>query len=501
MLYHSTRGGENSVQASQAILQGLAGDGGLFVPEDFPAFSPEALQRIPELPYHVLAEEILTPWLTDMRREDIARMAVQAYAPGRFEAGMPAPGSALDGKTFLVELYHGPTLAFKDIALQLLPRLMVNAIRTQRVDEGVLVVAATSGDTGKAALEGFCDVEGTRVGVIYPQDGVSPAQRRQMVTQQGGNVWVRAIRGNFDDAQSAVKAIMGDPAMHMALRERGWRLSSANSINIGRLIPQIVYYFYAYGQLCRQGILAFGEPVDFVVPTGNFGNILAGTYAKAMGLPVHTFLCASNRNNVLTDFFRTGSYSTRRPFYQTASPSMDILISSNLERYLYEKAGRDPKRVAGWMQALREERVYDVGGCLDAMTQGMWAGCADDAATLACIARTFREKGRLVDPHTAVALSVLEQYRQEARDGGRPAVVISTASPYKFSLDVLKAVDPGRRCEDDREASRILAGMAQESLPDAITALDTLPELHTCACEPGEVGGELLRWIGGGHAD
>lgn len=489
MQYVSTRGA-GPVTAAQAILMGLAPDGGLWTPQQLPRIPEGRMAGLFRLPYHQLAYAILQPFLEEFDR--LETILEETYSPGRFEECGPAPVSRLDQDTYLLELYHGPTLAFKDLALQLLPRLMVESARIAGEDQGVLVLAATSGDTGKAALEGFAGVPGTGVAVLYPNEGVSPAQRRQMVTQPGKNVWVYALEGNFDDAQRQVKALQGDGPFLAALAEAKWRVSSANSMNIGRLLPQIVYYFYAYGRLVEAGRLALGEKVDFVVPTGNFGDILAGWYARAMGLPVGELICASNANRVLTDFFRQGSYDVHRPFHKTLSPSMDILVSSNLERLLFEAADRDAGRVSEWMQALAREGRYTLPGWQTAL-EGIWAGCADDGMTCQAIADAYKQ-GRLVDPHTAVALHVLTQYRCAA-PRRRPAVVLATASPYKFSTTVLKAIGQTTDGRDGRQAILDLESASGVPAPKAILRVWDMPELHTQRGDAAAVRCSLMDFV------
>ncbi len=486
MQYISTRGA-GPVSAAEAILMGLAPDGGLWTPQRLPRIPADQLAGLFRLSYHQLAYAILHPFLEEFDR--LEALLAETYSPGRFEACGPAPVSPLDSDTYLLELYHGPTLAFKDLALQLLPRLMVESARITGEGQGVLVLAATSGDTGKAALEGFAGVPGTRVAVLYPNEGVSPAQRRQMVTQPGDNVWVYGLEGNFDDAQRQVKALQGDGGFLSALKAENWRVSSANSMNIGRLLPQIVYYFYAYGRLVQGGSLTLGEKVDFVVPTGNFGDILAGWYARAMGLPVGKLICASNANRVLTDFFRQGSYDVRRPFHKTLSPSMDILISSNLERLLFETADHDAGKVTGWMQALAREGWYAVPHW-QTVLEGFWAGYADDGMTRQAIAEAYG-KGRLVDPHTGVALHVLAQYRKTDCDH-RKAVVLATASPYKFSTTVLEALGQTSAQEDGRQAIDRLEAASGVEAPPAIKDVWRMPERHTSCGDAAAMRRSLL---------
>ena len=438
MEYNSTRSTGLHISASEAIAMGLAPDGGLFVPNTLPPLDEKALQELLPLSYGARAKRILKIYLPEYSPQELDRLVADSYGTN-FDTTAVAPLRFTDGLTGYLELWHGPTSAFKDMALQMLPHLLTASLRKCGEERGVCILVATSGDTGKAALEGFADVPGTRILVFYPRDGVSDVQKLQMVTQTGNNVGVCAVEGNFDDAQTGVKRIFGDRELAERLSEKGWFLSSANSINWGRLLPQIVYYFSAYCDFVNSGRIKCGEPVNFCVPTGNFGNILAGWMAKEMGLPVTRFVCASNANNVLTDFIETGVYDRRRPFHLTSSPSMDILVSSNLERLLYFLS-KDPERVARWMKQLSEEGRYDVGTGLKALIRRDFeAGYCDDAGTAEEIARVWREYGYLIDTHTAVASRVLGDYR--ARTGDRtPAIVVSTASPYKFCDSVLRAL-------------------------------------------------------------
>ena len=438
MEYNSTRSTGLHISASEAIAMGLAPDGGLFVPNTLPPLDEKALQELLPLSYGERAKRILKIYLPEYSPQEQDRLVADSYGTN-FDTTAVAPLRFTDGLTGYLELWHGPTSAFKDMALQMLPHLLTASLRKCGEERGVCILVATSGDTGKAALEGFADVPGTRILVFYPRDGVSDVQKLQMVTQTGNNVGVCAVEGNFDDAQTGVKRIFGDRELAERLSEKGWFLSSANSINFGRLLPQIVYYFSAYCDFVNSGRIKCGEPVNFCVPTGNFGNILAGWMAKEMGLPVTRFVCASNANNVLTDFIETGVYDRRRPFHLTSSPSMDILVSSNLERLLYFLS-KDSERVAGWMKQLSEEGRYDVGTGLKALIRRDFeAGYCDDAGTAEEIARVWREYGHLIDTHTAVASRVLGDYR--VRTGDRtPAIVVSTASPYKFCDSVLRAL-------------------------------------------------------------
>ncbi|MGQ9556668.1 MAG: threonine synthase [Desulfurispora sp.] len=438
MQYASTRGGCGPVSAARAIEAGIAPDGGLFVPlepvrlEDYLSWQ--------ELDYAGRAQQVLRAYLTDFTGEELAYCAENAYSQRNFDHPQVAPVVELSPGLYVLELWHGPTSAFKDMALQILPYFLPLARRKNGGEQESVILVATSGDTGKAALEGFKDVPGTRILVFFPEQGVSEVQRLQMVTQEGRNVGVVAVQGNFDDAQSGVKAIFTDPQLRFELEQAGFVFSSANSINWGRLVPQIVYYFSAYLDLVQKGALAPGAPVNFVVPTGNFGNILAGYYAREAGLPVHKLICAANSNNVLTDFVRSGTYDRRRPFYKTLSPSMDILVSSNLERLLYHLSGGDSGAVASWMGLLQREGLYSVSaGVQEQVRQIFWSDYADDRQTLNTIARAYRQYGYVLDTHTAVGLAVYENYRQATGDS-TPTVLLSTASPCKFNASVARAL-------------------------------------------------------------
>lgn len=490
--YRSTRGGGAGVSPACAIAWGICGDGGLFVPETFPAVLAGELAAFGKLDYRGLARRILEPYLSGFTAEEIADCVSRAYADGKFSGPCPAPVvTSGDGVSFL-ELWHGPTCAFKDIALQLLPRLLTRSLKKTGEGKDALILTATSGDTGKAALEGFRDVAGTRILVFYPQNGVSPMQERQMRTQEGGNVAVAAVRGNFDDAQAGVKRIFCDEAIRRAARERGFVLSSANSINWGRLLPQIVYYFSAWCSLAASGAIRQGEAVDFCVPTGNFGDILAAYYARKMGLPVRRLICASNANNVLTEFLTTGVYNRRRPFHSTISPSMDILVSSNLERLLFDLTGGDCERVSAWMGQLARTGSYRVGNDVMEKIRGVFsAGFCSDAETKEEIGRLWREGHYLCDPHTAVASRVLRRFRNENGSGTR-AVVVSTASPYKFAPDVLDAVAPGEKPAGAFGAVRRLSDLTGTPVPDSIAALEKKPVRFSRVCGQNEMGAAVL---------
>ncbi|MBR4057268.1 MAG: threonine synthase [Oscillospiraceae bacterium] len=470
MLYYSTRDKNRRVTASRAISDGLAPDGGLYIPECIPQVSAEKLEALCEVNYRERATYIMGLYLDEFSEEELREMTEQAYGDN-FETESPAPLRFLDEKTAFLELWHGPSCAFKDMALQMLPHLLTASLKKCGEQRSVCILTATSGDTGKAALEGFCEVPGTRVVVFYPQDGVSEMQKLQMVTQKGNNVLVSAVEGNFDDAQTGVKKIFGDKALAERLDGNHVFLSSANSMNWGRLLPQIVYYFSAYCDYVSAGKLRCGEKLDFCVPTGNFGNILAGYYAKRMGLPVGRLLCASNANDVLTEFIDTGVYNRNRSFLTTISPSMDILVSSNLERLLMLLSDSDSE-VRAYMEALSEDGCYTVS---DAVRQGVQetlsAGCCDDTRTKETIATVFRAHDYLIDPHTAVAARVLEDYREKTGEK-RPCVVVSTANPYKFASDVLDAL--GGSAPEGR-LLETLAELSGTSIPVPLRGLNELP--------------------------
>jgi threonine synthase len=494
MSFFSTRGG-SCVTASQAILRGLAPDGGLYVPAMFPQVSPEKIVSLSQLPYARRASEILRLFLEDFSPAEIEAAVTAAYGGDRFDDPAVAPLKPLDENTWVLELFHGPTLAFKDMALQLLPHLTTLSARKNGENREVSILVATSGDTGKAALEGFRDVPGTSCTVFYPLDGVSDVQRLQMVTTGGNNTHVIAVKGNFDDAQTGVKELFSSPDFAAEMDARGKVLSSANSINFGRLVPQVVYYFSAYADLVARRAIVCGDPVNFCVPTGNFGNILAAYYAHQMGLPIGRLICASNRNKVLTDFFASGTYSTHRIFFKTMSPSMDILVSSNLERLLFEAADRDGELVKTWMRTLKECGSYSVGDQRREWLESLfWGGCADDIATLDEIGRRFRENRYLMDTHTAVASSVLREYRRTKQDG-TPTVLVSTASPYKFARDVLTGIAGAGVSEglDPFACSAELEKRSGVPMPDQVRRLKDLPIRHKAECEIEGMGEAVLR--------
>ncbi len=438
MKYNSTRDKSCRVSAAYAIAHGLAPDGGLFVPEELPPLSLQQIEALCKTDYRGRAEEILALFLDEFSREEIRAIVTAAYGDN-YDDFTIAPLRRIDDKTAVLELWHGPTCAFKDMALQILPHLLTASLKKCGETRKVCILVATSGDTGKAALEGFADVEDTKILVFYPHNGVSDVQRLQMVTQRGGNVSVAAVRGNFDDAQSGVKTLFGDAELSDELSDKGWFLSSANSINWGRLLPQIVYYFSAYCELVNSKYVRIGDDVDFAVPTGNFGDILACWYAKKMGLPIGKLICASNENNVLADFFKTGIYDRNRAFHTTISPSMDILVSSNLERLLYSVCG-DDILVAEYMRSLNEKGSYTVGSDIfNVLSDNFVGGFCSDADTKKTIASVYNKHNYLIDTHTAVAYKLMNDYRNTYASK-RPTVVVSTASPFKFCDSVLNAL-------------------------------------------------------------
>ena len=485
MDYVSTRNKERKVSAAYAIANGIAPDGGLYCPTAFPALTDADWKTLAESDYKGRSALILGKFLTDFTAEELADFASKAYADEKFGGADTAPVVKLGEGKNLLELWHGPTCAFKDMALQMLPHLLTASLRKTGETRTACILVATSGDTGKAALDGFHDVPGTKIMVYYPVDGVSPMQKLQMVTQEGRNVEVVAIRGNFDDAQSEVKSIFADEALAQRLAASGVALSSANSINVGRLAPQVTYYFDAYAQLVRAGAVKLGEKVTFCVPTGNFGDVLAGYYAKLLGLPVARLVVASNKNDVLTDFITTGTYDRRRDFAKTISPSMDILVSSNLERLLYYMSDGDCELVASLMADLGEKGFYQVPEGLLAKIQEVFAcGRANDDATRAEIASTWNELGVLIDPHTAVAKSVLDAVSAD----GTVRVCLSTASPYKFSSDVLAALGQDTSGMSGFACMDALEKVTGTTAPAQLSGLRNLPVLHEDVCDRAKMG-------------
>ncbi len=496
MQYHSTRNSAVSVSAARAITQGISKDGGLFVPETFPSLTAQEIDMLIDKNYVERATYVLSKYLTDFTEEEVRECATAAYSLERFRNPAIAPLKTLDEDAHILELWHGPTCAFKDMALQILPHLM--RVSAQKTADGkeIVILVATSGDTGKAALEGFRDAAHTRILVFYPEDGVSPMQKLQMVTQEGNNVAVCAIRGNFDDAQTGVKTIFTDPDVAQVLADNGMMFSSANSINWGRLVPQIVYYVSAYCDLVKNGTLKNGEPMNAVVPTGNFGNILAAYYAKQMGLPINKLICASNRNRVLTDFIATGTYDRNRAFFTTSSPSMDILISSNLERLLYELSGRNDEEIRSLMSALSENGVYTVSDTVKAAIDECFVGgCCDDEQTAATIRDIFAEHGYLCDTHTAVAVHVYEEYRQSTGDK-TPTVIASTANPYKFSSSVLSAIGEDVAQLDEFEKVEKLNEKTAEPVPSPLSTLRGRTPRFNEVCDKDAMRGVVYNMLG-----
>ncbi len=497
MLYTSTRNKNVQISAAEAITKGISEDGGLFVPMEIPQVDAAFIASLQEKDYIERAVAVLGLFLKDFSEDELRAYARGAYGGGKFSGSSPAPVVAANDRLNILELWHGPTCAFKDMALQILPYLLTGSAKKIHNDKKIIILVATSGDTGKAALEGFCDVAGTGILVFYPVDGVSPMQKLQMTTQKGDNVGVCAINGNFDDAQNGVKAIFTAPAVKARLAENGYAFSSANSINWGRLVPQIVYYFSAYADMVNQGKLAFGEKMNVVVPTGNFGNILAAYYAKRMGLPVNKLICASNANNVLTDFIETGVYDRNRKFYTTISPSMDILISSNLERLLFMLSGGNDEEIRSLYRQLAETGTYRVSDAIaKAVKADFAAGYCDDAATRATIGRIFAQDGYLCDTHTAVAVTVYESYLAKTGDT-TPAVIASTASPYKFSASVLDAVSGGEiHSADEFSMVHELEEKTGVPAPEQLRSLKGKTPRFTDVCKKEDMCKQVYAMLG-----
>lgn len=477
--YKSTRNSNISVTASEAVLKGLAEDGGLFVPDSIPALDVP-LESLAGKSYQEVAYEVMKLFLSDYTEGELKHCINSAY-DNKFDTAEIAPLKEADGAYYL-ELFHGATIAFKDMALSILPHLMTTAAKKHNMKEEIVILTATSGDTGKAALAGFADVPGTSIIVFYPKDGVSKIQEKQMVTQKGGNTNVVAIHGNFDDAQTGVKEIFGDKALAKRMKEQGYQFSSANSINIGRLVPQVVYYVYTYATLVAQGKLACGEPMNVVVPTGNFGNILAAYYAKQMGVPIKKLVCASNENKVLFDFFQTGIYDKRREFVLTSSPSMDILVSSNLERLIYTCAGENSDVNAALMKQLKEEGRYEITTDMKAKLTDFAGGYATEAETAATIRKVYEKTGYVMDTHTAVAATVFYKYKEETQDD-TVTVIASTASPYKFTRSVIEAIENKATNEDDFTLADRLCEVSGVKVPNAIEEIRNAEVRHTMVCD------------------
>ena len=474
VLYKSTRGKEQAVTASMAILKVLSEDGGLFVPERIPQLDVP-MDKLAQMTYQETAYEVMSRFLTDFTEEELKNCISKAY-DSKFDTEKIAPLHEACGAYFL-ELFHGATIAFKDMALSILPHLMTTAAKKNHVKNEIVILTATSGDTGKAAMAGFADVPGTKIIVFYPKHGVSPIQEKQMVTQKGANTYVVGITGNFDDAQTAVKKMFNDHEMAAELDQAGFQFSSANSINIGRLVPQIVYYVYAYATLVRDGKIKDGQEINVVVPTGNFGNILAAYYAKQMGLPIHKLICASNENRVLYDFFRTGTYDRKRDFILTTSPSMDILISSNLERLIYRLTGENAEKCAELMKSLSEGGEYTITEEMKAQLGDFYGNFCSEEETANTISEIYKDSNYVIDTHTAVAAGVYKKYVSET-DDHLPTVIASTASPYKFTRSVMDALGEDHKDLDDFGLVDALSALSKVPVPRAVEEIRTAPVLH-----------------------
>lgn len=493
LVYHSTRNSEETATASEAILKGLTSDGGLFVPDSIPKLNV-SLEDLTKMSYQEIAYAVMKEFLTDFTEEELKTCINNAY-DSKFDTEEIAVTKKVDGAYYL-ELFHGATIAFKDMALSILPHLLVTSARKNNVKNEIVILTATSGDTGKAALAGFADVPGTKIIVFYPKSGVSPIQEKQMVTQKGDNTYVIGIKGNFDDAQTGVKKMFSNKELAKVMNDNGFQFSSANSINIGRLVPQVVYYVKAYADLLKQGALKAGEPMNVVVPTGNFGNILASYYAKQMGIPIGKFVCASNKNKVLFDFFETGKYDRNREFYVTTSPSMDILISSNLERMIYRIAGNDAKQCAKFMAALTKDGEYVITDAMKAELSEFFGAFGSEEETAVKIKEVYDKEGYVMDTHTAVAAVAYDKYKAATGDDKTPTVIASTASPYKFTRSVMNAIDPAYDAEDDFELVDELNKVSKTAIPKAIEEIRTAPVLHDTVCETAAMEDEVKKILG-----
>lgn len=492
LLYRSTRSKSEPVRASQAILKGLADDGGLYVPELVPGLE-KSLEELSQMTYQETAYEVMKLFLTDFTEAELKDCISKAY-DDKFDTEVIAPLVEADG-TYYLELFHGATIAFKDMALSILPHLLITSAKKNNVKNEIVILTATSGDTGKAALAGFADVEGTRIIVFYPKNGVSPIQEKQMVTQRGKNTFVVGITGNFDDAQTGVKQLFGDKELADVMDGAGFQFSSANSINIGRLVPQVVYYVYAYAQLLKEGKVEKDEKINVVVPTGNFGNILAAYFAKNMGIPIAKLICASNENKVLYDFFETGVYDRNREFVLTSSPSMDILISSNLERLIYLTAGADADKNAAFMSALSTAGRYEITADMRAQMEDFYGNYASEQETAAAIRALYEKTGYVIDTHTAVAAVVCGKYKKETGDNAK-VVLASTASPFKFTRSVMNAIDKKYDAMSDFELADELSKIANVKVPRAIEEIRTAPVLHDTVCDKEEMKSVVMKFLG-----
>ncbi len=492
LMYQSTRSEGTKVTASQAILKGLADDGGLFVPVSIPKLDI-SLEEISKMTYQETAYEVMKLFFTDFTEAELKTCIERAY-DSKFDTKEIAP-LVKKSDAYYLELFHGATIAFKDMALSILPHLLTTSAKKNNIKNAIVILTATSGDTGKAALAGFADVEGTSIIVFYPKNGVSKIQERQMVTQKGANTKVVGITGNFDDAQSGVKAMFNNKELAKVMDEHGYQFSSANSINIGRLVPQVVYYVYSYTRLLANGDIKAGEKVNFVVPTGNFGNILAAFYAKNMGVPVGKLICASNENKVLYDFFETGVYDRNREFILTSSPSMDILISSNLERLIFRIAGDDAKKTAEMMDALKTTGKYTITDDMKAKLADFTGGWASEKDTAKEIKRVYDETGYVMDTHTAVASSVYHTYKEKTNNDTK-TISASTASPYKFDTSVMSAIDKKYEGMDDFALIDELCKTSGVKIPNAVEEIRTAPVLHDTVCETEDMQKTVEKILG-----
>ena len=493
LMYSSTRNDQVKMTASQAILKGLADDGGLFVPERIPSLDV-SLEELAGMSYQETAYAVMKQFFTDFTEEELKDCINKAY-DSKFDTPEIAPLVEAEGAYYL-ELFHGSTIAFKDMALSILPHLLITSARKNQVKNDIVILTATSGDTGKAALAGFADVKGTRIIVFYPKNGVSPIQEKQMVTQKGANTFVVGINGNFDQAQTGVKQMFNDKELAAELDAAGFQFSSANSINIGRLVPQVVYYVYAYAKLYANGVIAENEPINVVVPTGNFGNILAAFYAKNMGIPIGKLICASNENKVLYDFFSTGTYDKNREFILTSSPSMDILISSNLERLIYRIAGNDATKNAELMASLSGNGKYEITEDMKAQLSDFYGNYTSEQETAAVIKKLYEDTGYIIDTHTAVASGVYDKYKKDTGDTETKAVIASTASPFKFTRSVMNAIDSKYDTMGDFELVDELSRIGNVAVPKAIEEIRSAEVHHDTVCEVEDMPKVVKKFLG-----
>lgn len=493
VLYKSTRSRQNTVTASQAILKGLADDGGLFVPTMIPKLSV-SIEELAKMSYQETAYAVMKEFLSDFTEEELKTCIEKAY-DSKFDTEEIAPLVNADG-TYYLELFHGKTIAFKDMALSILPHLLTTSAKKNQVQNEIVILTATSGDTGKAAMAGFADVPGTRIVVFYPKGGVSPIQEKQMLTQKGDNTHVIGINGNFDQAQSGVKAIFGNKELEKEMAQAGFQFSSANSINIGRLVPQVVYYVYSYAKLLENEQIQKGEEINVVVPTGNFGNILAAFYAKNMGIPIAKLICASNDNKVLYDFFQTGVYDKNREFILTTSPSMDILISSNLERLIFKISGEDAAKNAQFMASLSGEGKYEITENMKSQLKDFYGNYATEDETAATIRDLYEQTGYIIDTHTAVAAAVYNKYKEETKDT-KKTIIASTASPFKFTRSVMNAIDKDKYSKmGDFELVDELSKIGKLDVPNAIEEIRNAQIRHNTVCEVEDMEKEVKKFLG-----